>query len=62
MNLVERAQPKRKVIIEIQRGIAQIIQCPDDVEVEIVDCDNDSTSDSELFDAELGDLANNPFI
>jgi len=30
---------KRKVIIEVYGGVADVTQCPDDVEVEIIDHD-----------------------
>ncbi len=32
--------PKRKVLIEVLGGVADVTQCPDDVEVEIIDHDN----------------------
>ena len=33
---------KRKVVVEDNGGVADVTQCPDDVEVEIIDHDNDS--------------------
>ncbi len=31
---------QKKVIIEVLGGVAEVTQCPDDVEVEIIDHDN----------------------
>lgn len=33
---------KRKVVVEVNGGVADVTQCPDDVEVKIIDHDNDS--------------------
>lgn len=30
-------KPKKKVIVEITKGIAEVTQCPEDIEVEIID-------------------------
>ena len=32
---------KKKVVIEVHGGIAEVTECPDDVEVEIIDHDNE---------------------
>jgi len=32
----------RKVIIEVTGGVTDVTQCPDDVEVEIIDHDNEN--------------------
>jgi hypothetical protein len=31
----------RKVVIEVSGGVAYVLSCPDDVEVEIIDRDNE---------------------
>ncbi len=36
---------KRKVVIEVLGGVADVTQCPDDVEVEIIDHDNEEPAD-----------------
>ena len=35
----------RKVIIHVRRGVAYVVECPEDVEVEIIDYDNLNYSD-----------------
>ncbi len=32
---------KRKVVIEVLKGVAEVTKCPDDVEVEIIDHDEE---------------------
>ena len=34
---------KKNVVIELLGGVAEVTECPDDVEVEIIDHDNEET-------------------
>ena len=33
-------EKRRKVVIEVVNGVAEVVICPDDVDVEIIDIDN----------------------
>lgn len=37
----------RKVIVEVSGGVAYVTECPDDVEVEIIDHDNEACGEGE---------------
>jgi hypothetical protein len=41
-------EPKRKVVIEVYGGVAEVTSCPDDVDVEIIDHDNLEAEDDAL--------------
>ncbi len=39
---------KLKVVVEVSGGVAYVTDCPEEVEVEIIDHDNESAPDEEV--------------
>jgi hypothetical protein len=48
--------PKFKVVIHVSGGVAEVAECPPEVEVEIIDWDNICADEDVLSDKGLSDI------
>jgi hypothetical protein len=48
--------PKFKVVIHVSGGVAEVAECPPEVEVEIIDWDNICADEDALSDKGLSDI------